>query len=252
MKNTEKFRGMGGVYARYRPSYPNEFVDYAVAFAGLGEGCAVADVGSGTGKLTRLLLERGLTVYAVEPNADMRAEAEKNLHAYERFISVSGAAENTTLENESIDCVTAAQAFHWFDGKLFKAECKRILKPSGKVVLVWNRRDDASALVSENDALNAKHCPNFKGFAGGMRGPEKDGEFDGFFEGKYEAKIFRYDIDFDEEGFVGRNLSSSYAPKESDAGYAAYVSEMKSLFAKYENDGRVTMSNEVCAFAGKV
>ena len=100
----------------------------------------VADVGSGTGILTALLLDHGNTVHAVEPNAAMAAEATARLGGNPRFHAVAGRAEATGLPDASCDVVTAAQAFHWFDIDPTRREFRRILRPGGAVVLVWNIR----------------------------------------------------------------------------------------------------------------
>ena len=118
------------------------------------------------------------------------------------------------LADNSVDFITVAQAFHWFDRNIFKAECGRILRTGGKVILVWNSRDATSELVSENDAINKKYCPNFKGPADGTRGAETDDYYSDFFTDEYETKTFRNDLSFDEEGLIGRNLSASYALKK--------------------------------------
>lgn len=182
----------------------------------------------------------------------MRSAAEKSLSAYSRFQSVGAPAEDTGLPDASIDFVTAAQAFHWFDKSRFKSECRRILKPGGKVVLVWNGRDAASALVMENDAVNRAFCPNFTGFSGGGRGESPEAYSDFFKEGICVHKTFRYDLSFDEEGFIGRNMSSSYAPKETDSHYASYKAELARLYAKYSDGGRLCMPNLTNAFIGEV
>jgi len=250
--NESKFDGMGKIYASFRPSYPRAFMEYLRGGVGIRESCAVADIGSGTGILTRQLLESGVQVFAVEPNADMRAVAEADLRGFGGFVSVNGTAESTTLAAHSVGFVTAAQAFHWFDSKRFKAECARIMKPRGKVVLVWNSRDAESALVRENDAINKKYCPDFKGFSGGMRGAENEDDFADFFEGAYETKIFSNDTSCGEQGFIGRNLSASYAPKESDADYQAYVAELRALFAKYSKNGTLRTPNFTRSYAGHI
>ena len=250
--NENKFDGMGKIYAQFRPSYPQEFIDYLYSGIGIGQNSIVADIGAGTGILTRQLLEKGSRVIAVEPNDDMRTVAQADLGGFDGFSCVGGSAENTALADRSVDFITVAQAFHWFDRQLFKAECKRILKPGGKVVLVWNRRDEASALVRENDETNRKFCPNFKGFSGNMRGAENGGDFGDFFMGEYEAKVFCNDLFFDEQGFIGRNLSGSYALKADDADYPVYVAALKALFVKYSSGVRLAMPNSTHSYAGKV
>ena len=250
--NEEKFNGMGAVYTRFRPQYPQEFLEYLYWKVGLTKNSTIADIGSGTGILTKQLLEKGSRVFAVEPNMDMQTIAQADLKGYEGFMSVNGTAENTTLAARSVDFITVAQAFHWFDRRKFLEECRRIIKPGGRVILVWNSRDEKSGLVRENDAINKKYCPKFKGFSGGMRGAEAEDDFHDFFCGAYESTIFRHDLIFNKDSFIGRNLSSSYALKESDAGYAAYVSELMDLFEKYSENGTLFMPNLTRSYVGAV
>ena len=250
--NETKFDGMGGLYAKFRPSYPRELMGYLQAELGFGAGSVVADVGSGTGIFTGQLLGLGCAVYAVEPNPDMRAVAESDLRGHPGFVSIGGADDSTGLADGAADFVTAAQAFHWFDADAFKLECARILKPNGKVVLVWNRRDETCELVRESDAIIKKYCPNFKGSEGGTRGAADASELAGFFSGEVDARTFNNDLIFDEEGFVGRNLSGSYALKEGDADYGAFVGEMKEFFNKRAVSGKLSMPNLTRSFAGAV
>ena len=189
--NESKFNGMGNAYSQFRPTYPQAFIDYLCEKAGISNKSIIADIGSGTGILTRQLLDVGAKVFAVEPNSDMSGIAEADLSGFTNFKSIRGSAENTTLPDSSLDFVTVAQAFHWFDRKRFKDECKRILKGSGKVVLVWNCRDETSSLVCENDTVIRKHCPDFIGYSGGTRGEENEGDFKDFLLG---LMIFRFSI----------------------------------------------------------
>lgn len=250
--NEDKFNGMGKVYSKYRPSYPLNFVDYLFTDVGMSQSSIIADVGSGTGILTRQLLEKGSNVYGIEPNADMRVIAETNLNNFPGFTSVSGSAENTTIDDNSVDYITVAQAFHWFDREKFKKECQRILKPEGKVILVWNTRDNENELVIENYEVNRKYCPNFKGFSDGMYGKTNNDDFSDFFNGEYETKVFLNNLIFDMDGFIGRNLSASYALKSNDAQYNDYVNELKKIYEKYSNNGQLIMPNLTRSYVGNV
>ncbi|MCL2463427.1 MAG: class I SAM-dependent methyltransferase, partial [Defluviitaleaceae bacterium] len=129
--NEEKFTGKAGLYRTFRPSYPAELIDYLYSHIGFSSDCSIADIGAGTGIFTRILLERGSKVYAVEPNGDMREAAIKDLSGYENFVPVGASAENTGLDDSGVDFVTVAQAFHYFDRQLFRRECQRILKSGG-------------------------------------------------------------------------------------------------------------------------
>ena len=254
--NTERFSGLGKIYSKYRPEYPKELFDYLYSSSTEGQGVKkeslIADIGSGTGKFTRALLERGNRVFAVEPNEDMRKAAEEGLSVFEGFVSVNGSDENTGLEDGSVDFVTAAQAFHWFDKQAFKTECRRILKPGGKVILIYNNRDVKSEQTEENYSIIKKYCPDFKGFSGGMGGAAGKEEFGNFFSSGFVTAEFNNDLSFDEESFIGRNLSGSYAPREGSEGYNGFIGELKILFKKFSNNGILIMPNFTRCYAGKV
>lgn len=249
----KRFDGKGEIYARFRPSYPKEMIDFLYTEAGLSPNAAIADIGAGTGILTRLLLERGSTVFAVEPNADMRRQAETALKDCSACRFLCGNAEHTMLPDHCVDFVTAAQAFHWFDREQFKAECRRILKRSGKVILIWNCRDEASALVQENAEVNKQYCLRFRGFAGGLNSPEAQREaLHTFFAGPFMTRQFENPQRFTQETFVGRNFSSSYAPSmDSDAGQR-YQAVLQTLFQKYSQNGILTVPHHTYCHIGTV
>jgi len=127
-------------YVKYRPGYPPQVIEVLRARCGLTPSSVVADVGSGPGNLARLFLDNGNEVFAVEPNAEMREAGKQSLGNRGGYRSVDGRAEGTRLENASVDFVTAGQAFHWFDWPHAKTEFRRILRPEGWVVLLWNER----------------------------------------------------------------------------------------------------------------
>src|SRR3981081_2415509 len=143
---TARFSDRVENYVRYRPGYPAEVLDLLRTECGLRPSHIVADIASGTGVFTRLLLENGNSVFAVEPNTAMREMGIRQLKSLEsnRVVSVAGTAEETTLKSASVDFVTAAQAAHWFDLPRARAEFARILRPEGGGVLIWDARDTAS------------------------------------------------------------------------------------------------------------
>jgi ubiquinone/menaquinone biosynthesis C-methylase UbiE len=251
MKSIDKFSGKADVYSKFRPSYPNKFLNYLISSNSLNESSKVADIGSGTGILTRQLLERGLSVIAVEPNDDMRTKSEQALKQCAHFTSIKATAEETTIPYKSVDLVIAAQAFHWFDQKKFKLECKRILRQEAKVALVWNSRDFTSPLIIENAEICKKFCPNFYGFSGGI-GEDQD-VFKKFFrDGEYEFKKISNDLTLDLEGFLGRNLSASYSPKPTDKEYQSFVDAVTDIFQKYSTNGKIVMPNYTRSYLGNV
>lgn len=250
--NTGKFDGLGKLYEKYRPGYPDELYTYLHDQLGLIPSSRVVEVGSGTGIFSRFLLNHDIkTVYGVEPNADMRSQAEKNFAGDSGFVSVDGSAENTGLDAESTDYIFAVQAFHWFDHAAFKTECRRILKPGGLVVLIWNSQNNDKGV---NDAIREacyKHCPNFTGFSGEglLSSPDAVSKF---FDGKFESREFANHRQMDKDGFIGRNLSRSYAPREGDAGHQPYIEELERVFEKFQVNGTVTIENKTRCYSGRL
>ncbi|HEX2954981.1 MAG TPA: methyltransferase domain-containing protein [Bacillota bacterium] len=167
MDNKEKFTTKATDYVKYRPLYPQAFIDYLIQEVGLAKDSVLADVGAGTGILSKQLANRVKLVYAVEPNLPMRKACKTYCVSCENVTAVDGSAENTTLSPHSVDFITVAQAFHWFDREKTKREFQRILKPGGKVILVWNSRVPEDDLTKENDQLFRRVCPDFNEFSGG-------------------------------------------------------------------------------------
>lgn len=250
--NENIFDGIGEIYAKYRPSYPQTLIKYLCSEIGVNRYSTIADIGSGTGILTHQLLKECSKVYAVEPNNDMRKVAEKNLGKKPGFISINGTAENTTLEKESVDYITAAQSFHWFDRWSFKQECKRILRSKGKVILIWNSRDETSELVRKIDVINKKYCPNFSGSASGMRGAKNTNDFDDFFQNGYRENCFQNNLIFTKEGFIGLHLSASYRLETGDSNYWNYINELTEFFDLYSTNGILEMPNLTRSYTGTV
>lgn len=250
--NENIFDGVGEIYAKYRPSYPQSLLRYLCTEIGINKHSIIADIGSGTGILTQQLLNECFKVYAIEPNNDMRKVAENNLEKEPGFISIKATAEDTTLENESVDYITAAQSFHWFNRSNFKQECKRILKQKGKVILIWNSRDESNELVRRIDFINKKYCPNFSGSACGMRGAKSNNDFDDFFKGEYKTNCFRNDFSFTKESFIGLHLSASYRLETSDSNYSNYINKLSEIFDLYNTNGMLTMPNLTRSYVGTV
>ena len=151
---TSRFSDRVENYVRYRPGYPPEVMQALKAECGLASSHVVADIASGTGIWTRMLLENSNPVFGVEPNAEMRAAGERLLAAFPKFTSTAGTAETTTLSHQSVDFVTAAQAAHWFDRARARREFVRILKPGGWLVLLWNERvTDSTKFLRDYEQL---------------------------------------------------------------------------------------------------
>lgn len=248
MDNTHRFDGKGILYAKARPKYAAALFDYFKNALHIPAGSIIADVGSGTGIFTEQLLQRGYRVFAVEPNGDMRKQAEARLSRNENFHSIDGSDAAMMLHDHSVGYITAAQAFHWFDAEAFRRESRRVLTPGGKVILVYNSRDESAACTKALAALRLKFNPEFHGFSNGIG----DTQCRAFFTKGCE--VFRADNTqlYDRQGYLDRVLSSSYSLKESDDRYAEYRKEINAIFDRNSVNGRIAVPTETVAYIGEV
>jgi SAM-dependent methyltransferase len=238
-------------YVAFRPSYPAAVLALLRRECGLCPGMTVADIGSGTGIFSRLLLEAGAEVYAVEPNAAMRAAAEKALGEDPRFHSVSAPAERTTLAAGSVSLVAAAQAFHWFDAPAARREFCRILRPGGWAVLLWNHRlESGTPFLAAYEELIRTYAPAYPEIA--RRYPDSERMEDFFAPAQMRQARFANAQTFDFEGFYGRVLSSSYVPRPGDAGYEPLAAALRRLFASHQQGGRVRFDYECRMYYGQL
>ena len=248
---TQRFSNRVADYARWRPSYPAGVVGALCAAGLLGPDKVVADLGAGTGIFTALLLPHAARVFAVEPNAPMRAAAEAMLGGDSRFRSVAGAAEATTLATGSVDLVTVAQAFHWFDVACVRAEFRRVLRPGGAVALVWNERlTGASPFLADYEALLLRRATDYAKVNHANIQAQDLAPF--FGPGGYVLESFDYRQDFDLAGLTGRLLSSSYAPAAGQPGHEEMLQELGEIFARHQRDGRVAFLYQTKLYWGRL
>ncbi len=246
-ESTKRFSDRVENYIRYRPTYPKDLISVLRKELMLSEDSIIADIGSGTGIFTKLLLKIGCQVFAVEPNDEMREAAEKTLGWYPNFVSVKGQAEKTTLERRSIDLITVAQSFHWFNLEDTQHEFKRILKTTGHLAVVYNtRKIEKSPFMAAYDKLLVKYCPEYEGVAKQYISLQQVKDFSGTDDVKL-YKCNNYQI-FDLEGLKGRLLSSSYTPKEHHVGFKLLMEGLEKLFEKYQENGKVQFLYETKMF----
>jgi len=247
---TARFSDRVENYVRYRPGYPAEVLDLLRVECGLRPSHVVADVASGTGVFSRLLLENGNSVFAVEPNAEMREMGAHQLDGYDHLVSVAGTAEETTLGAASVDFVTAAQAAHWFDLPLARAEFARILKPGGWCVLIWNeRRTSNTPFLREYEQLLLTYGTDYKE----VRHERTTAIIQEFFApASHQEQVFDLRRQFDYEGTAGRLLSSSYAPLEGHPSHAPMMEELQRIFRAHATDNVVEFEYNTRVYYGKL
>jgi ubiquinone/menaquinone biosynthesis C-methylase UbiE len=247
----QRFSNRVADYTRYRPSYPKALIDLLTKECGLRNDHAIADIGSGTGLLSKLFLDHGNHVHGVEPNAEMRAGGEEFLHGYAKFTSISGSAEATTLASASVDFVTVGQAFHWFDVSVAQCEFRRILKPNGWAVVVWqDRRMEETPFAQEYEAILVRFGIDYKSVKDSYPETETMRKF--FDAGTFQARDLPNHQDFDWEGLGGRLRSSSYAPTEGHLNYSPMMAELRRIFDKYQQNGSVRMEYFARVYFGKL
>jgi ubiquinone/menaquinone biosynthesis C-methylase UbiE len=222
-------RGFGAGAAAYeaaRPGYPDEAIDVLADEVGIGPGTKVCDLAAGTGKLTRRLVDLGARVTAVEPVAAMRAQAET---AVPRADLVDGTAEAIPLDNGSVDVVTVAQAFHWFDAPAALSEIARVLRPGGRLAILWNERDESTPWVAEMSRVIHWHERTVSRYqhTDWAAVVAADGRFSPLLE-----QVFRWEQPHTREVLADRVRSISYIAAMPVVERERYASEVVALVAR--------------------
>jgi SAM-dependent methyltransferase len=246
---TERFSDRVDYYVKYRPGYPEPLV--GLLQEKVARLAVVADIGSGTGILTRQLLDAGYEVYGVEPNAPMRSAAEQSIGGNPLFHTVSGTAEITLLADLSVDLITAAQAFHWFKVDPTKVEFRRILKPGGTLAIIWNERN-VSEVNRRWDHILQTLAPEYPRLW--MKEHHRNIDVDAirafFAPGSMTLTKFDNKQVLDREALIGRFLSSSYVPNVGEPGFEEIISAVKDFFDDYQVDGHITIMYETHVYWG--
>ncbi len=248
--STQRFTDRVADYVKFRPTYPREVVAFVSDTCGLAADARIADVGAGTGISTKLFLDAGYSVVAVEPNDAMRRAADAWLSGLATYRSVVGTAEATTLAEASVDLVIAAQAFHWFDPRVARREFARILKPSGAVALFWNlRRVAGTPFLEDYEALLRRYALDYAEVAD--RYADDDRMSAWFGSGAMKQGVFDNVQRLDFDGLKGRLASSSYAPKAGHPNYEPMLAALRELFDRDAQDGCVEFVYDTRVYVGR-
>jgi SAM-dependent methyltransferase len=248
LNSIHRFSSRVDTYVRFRPSYPKQIIETLEQHCGFTRDSIVADIASGTGIFTKLLLDHGNRVFGVEPNAEMRRAGEEFLSAYPNFTSVTGTAEAAMLPSSSVNFVTAAQAGHWFDRKKSRQEFVRILKRGGWAVLVWNeRKTDSTPFLRDYEDLLLRYGTDYNEV---RHEHTVVGEF--FDPLPFEERTFDLQQVFDYAGVEGRLLSSSYAPGPGHPDHAAMLHDLREIVDRHQQGGKVSIEYATRMFYGQL
>ena len=232
-------------YIKFRPSYPLKIIEFLKEKKILTKDSVVADIGSGTGILSKIFLDNGNQVYGIEPNKDMREAAEKILLGYPNFTSLEGSAESTGLEDNSIDLITAGQAFHWFDVDEAKREFKRILKTNYNVVIIWNNRGKGgSEFNSSYENFMLKYGTDYKEVR------KREGSVNRLY--RYHRQLYYNFQDLDFSSFKGRVLSASYIPLADSPIFPKMILELEELFHTHQRNGLIRIEYDTEIYYGQL
>lgn len=252
MDSKTRFSSRVNYYVKSRPGYPPAVIETLTSECGLTDKSVIADIGSGTGLLSKVFLNAGCRVFGVEPNPEMRAAGERLLSEYSTFISIDGSAEKSGLPDSCADFVTAGQAFHWFDPLASRKEFIRILRPGGRVVLVWNgRRLDTTPFLKEYETLLQKYALDYNQ-VNHLNVETDSTTIPNFFNGEFSTACFDNIQVLDYPGVEGRLLSSSYVPDERHPSFTGMLAELKQIFTRNQVDGLVRIEYDTRMFYGKL
>ena len=249
MSVTAVFSSKAEMYAKYRWDYAPQAIQAILDVTQISNESSIADIGAGTGILTKHFVDKVKDVFAIEPNLEMRQMARKELEPYPSCHVIDGCAEATTLPDHSIDLITVAQAIHWFEPEPTKVEFLRILEPDGWLAVLRNYGTDdelneaiAGILIEENgvDTSHAAKLPARKPMC--------------FFYGNDEflRLTFSFAVQLTWEGFIGSLSSASYAPDEGSPLYANFERAARKVFDRFSSDGRLCLQGVTELYLGQI
>lgn len=242
----EQFTGLATVYDKSRPDYPQAVLPFLESRCGLHGNSLVVDIGSGTGISSRWLAQRGWRVLGIEPNDDMRRQAETI--STEGITYRQGTGEATGLPDECADLILCAQAFHWLDPKLALPEFRRLLKPGGWIALLWNERDGADPFTTDFGHIIRRNRQSVRMEYARQRAWQTfmaDEAFD-----DRQRNEFVHEQAMDRDGLFGRALSMSHTPKQGPA-HDDLLASLKECFERWQSSGVVVMRYITSVFTGR-
>jgi SAM-dependent methyltransferase len=248
--STTRFSDRVEDYIRYRPGYPGAIIPFLERAAVLDKSTIVADIGSGTGILTRLFLDYGIPVFGVEPNDPMREAASVFLKDYPGYTPLSGTAEQTGLPESCVDLIVAGQAFHWFEPVQAKREFQRISIPGGHAVLIWNERSEEGPFHAAYHELLKKYATDYQSV--NHKNIPQTELIKFFLPNRMQAMEFDNEQPLDRLQLAGRIFSSSYIPGRNDPAYPQIMREIDLIYDRFSEAAGVVMKYRTMLYFGQI
>jgi SAM-dependent methyltransferase len=247
---TEIFSRKVADYVASRPDYPNALFDALADICKLTNNSIIADIGAGTGLFTQGLLTRGYQAIAIEPNDSMRQAADHLLGSNSKYCSASGRAEAIPLQSSSVDLITAAQAFHWFEIEKARTECLRVLSPTGQVALIWNDRVLEDSLHEALDEI-------FTEFGGAKRqalvAHEERRDLSKFFGTAIPLELsWPHEHIINEESLISLVFSRSYMPDRATLSGQKVRKLIAKIFSKHCISDQATIRYTTVVIIGRL
>lgn len=249
LQSTERFSNRVEDYVRYRPDYPRALLQWLQKEHGVTPRWLVADIGAGTGISSKMFLNADYHVIAVEPNAAMRSAAEQWLGLDENFRALDGRADATGLAAHSVDLISVAQAFHWFDEEATRHEFHRILRPHGLAAIYWNsRRLTGTPFLEGYEALLQRYGTDYTSVA--ERYADEPRMRQWFGDGYRGTASFEHRQLLDFDSLRGRLMSSSYAPAAGHPMHEPMLAALRELFDACAEHGKVSFDYDTRVYVG--
>lgn len=232
-----RFSDRAETYAQFRPSYPPEIIDAALPGLGPAGRLVVVDVGAGTGISSRLLADRGCRVIAVEPNDEMRRAGQSVPHP--RIEWRAGTGEATGLPDACADLIACFQAFHWMEHERALVEFRRVLRPAGRLALVWNVQDETDPCTAEYRRIilaRSREPPTSPSFTDDRHVPASLRNR----WPNYRTREVSNEQSLDLPGLIGRAASASYCPNAGPA-RADLEADLRLMFQRFARDERIVL-----------
>jgi SAM-dependent methyltransferase len=249
INSVQRFSTKAQLYARYRWEYAPESIDALVRTARLRLGAPIADIGSGTGALCRPLLQAGMSVIGIEPNAEMRRIAEEQLVAYPNFTSRDALSDATGLADHSVELVTIGRALHWLPAQSTRREIQRILTAGGWLAILGVSCSDKELTAAIQDIQTEVYGWDVAG--GKVSQPHFPLAF--YFGGDHFQELhFPANVQETWTQFLGRLLSFSSAPDPGSALYTRYERAARTIFDRFSVNDRLSIAVSTDMSIGQV